>query len=321
MPPNRSATYFTPAPKYNPKGLSANDTALYTRGYHDAMKAVQHGVVWIEGKTYSQIPMYLPDPLEWNQPHDGRREPHDRHPSVDRSYSRPQPIWDERDVKRENLGPYGPSRSHSDPVPRLGVAPYPPDFYRPSAPPGYGYPPQMEPGPPHYPVHMSGPPMGPYMGGEYGPRYYPVPMRPPGQQMRSRQQISCHPCRNRKVKCSGTTPCEACIKIKREHECVYEKTVRRRGKGKKAGTTTDENGDSKPDTGEEGQSEDDRRDVSTSPSRGRMDFERRVDDRERRDEDEGERVSRSADRKRPHSRSRSPRRRSALGPRHQRDSP
>ncbi|GMK58871.1 hypothetical protein CspeluHIS016_0603130 [Cutaneotrichosporon spelunceum] len=315
MPPNRGATYFTPAPRYNPKGLSSNETASYTRGYNDAMEAVQHGVVWIEGKAYSQIPMHLPEPMDWIHPHDNRREPQDRNPSVEQGYGRAQPAWDERDVKREDVGVYGPSRSHSDPVQRPAVASYPPDYYRAGAPPSFGYPSQMEPGPPHHPIHMGGPPMWPYMGPEYGARYYPLPLRPPGHQMRSRQQISCHPCRNRKVKCSGTTPCEACVKIKREHECVYEKTVRRRGKGKKAGTTADENGESKPDTAEEGQSEDERREDSASP------FRERREDRERQLAGESETEHRDGHRKRPRSRSHSPRRRASPAPRCQRDSP
>jgi hypothetical protein len=159
------------------------------------------------------------------------------------------------------------------------------------------------------------------MGPEaYGAQYYSMQMRPPGQQMRSRQQISCHPCRNRKVKCSGTTPCEACVKIKREHECLYEKTVRRRGKGKKAGTSNDENGEMKRDGHDDRQSDDERRDESTSPARERRDGERR-DERDRRGELDGERELRDGERKRPRSRSRSPPRRSAPVPRHGRDSP
>lgn len=276
----------------------------------------------------SQIPMLIPDGGDWNQPPDGRRGPNERHPSVERGYGRPPLAWDERDSSRDELAPYGQSRSHSAPVPRAGGGPYPPEYYRPHRPPSYGYPPPMEPGL-HYPVHMGGPPMGPFMGPEYAAhgQYYSMQMRPPGQQMRSRQQISCHPCRNRKVKCSGTTPCEACVKIKREHECIYEKTIRRRGKGKKA-STSEENGEPRPD---ERQSEDERRDVSRSPVRGR-DRERERRDGERRDgerRDELERLAkpdsegepRDVERKRPHSRSRSPPRRSAPAPRRGRDSP
>ncbi|KLT43637.1 hypothetical protein CC85DRAFT_291420 [Cutaneotrichosporon oleaginosum] len=282
------------------------------------MEAVRHGVVWIGDKLYSQIPMYVPDAAEWTQPADGRRPPpHDSHPSVERGYGRPPP-WDERDVKREDISPYGgPSRSHSAPVPRASLPPYPSEHYRHSGPPGYAYPPPMEHGPPHYPVHMGGPPMGPYMGPDYSSPYFTLPIRPQSQQMRSRQQISCHPCRNRKVKCSGTTPCEACVKIKREDECVYEKTVRRRGKGKKAGTGSEENGEHKLESTDERQSDDERRDASTSPVRERKDVELR-DERERQD---GDRESRDGTRKRPRSRPTSPHRRTAPAPRRMRESP
>lgn len=120
-----------------------------------------------------------------------------------------------------------------------GYAPPPPHHRSPEHYPGA----TMHPGlPPHtYPPSVPGLPHG------VAPPHVVPFMRQPSSvaspaasmpQLRHRQIISCHPCRLRKVKCSGGKPCEACVKIKRTSECRYEKTVRRRGKGKK-GLQTD----------------------------------------------------------------------------------
>lgn len=136
--------------------------------------------------------------------------------------------------------PYAHPHAHSGP--QVGSGPGTVPDYAPPFPPATA--------PYQYPYSGSHyPPPGPYDHPAYGPPPHIIPggmyaghtagaysrsSEQPTPHMRNRQMISCHPCRSRKVKCSGGHPCEACIKIKKTSECEYEKTVRRRGKGKKS---------------------------------------------------------------------------------------
>jgi len=38
---------------------------------------------------------------------------------------------------------------------------------------------------------------------------------------RVRTVLACNPCRRKKVKCNGTTPCQKCIAARKEQNCVY----------------------------------------------------------------------------------------------------
>lgn len=139
-------------------------------------------------------------------------------------------------------GPPPPQRPPSVPH-RYGPEDYSPAPQAPHLPPYYTASPHSG-GPPQY-TQLHGqhyPPPGhplPMVDGP-PPHVPPVPLPP---LMRHRQVISCHPCRSRKVKCSGGKPCDACIKIKRTGECEYEKAVRRRGKGRKRSEKSEGEGD------------------------------------------------------------------------------
>lgn len=154
---------------------------------------------------------------------------------------RPAPDYGDRGGGPAMVGPpLGPPNHMQPQRPPSGPQRYN-DFYSP-APQAQQLPPYYTPSPPHpgralmYPPikheHATSPPSHglPLLGRPPSGTGVPAALQPI---MRHRQMISCHPCRSRKVKCSGGKPCDACIKIKRTSECEYEKTVRRRGKGRK----------------------------------------------------------------------------------------
>lgn len=49
----------------------------------------------------------------------------------------------------------------------------------------------------------------------------------------ARLAISCYPCREKKLKCDGDTPCDPCVRKGNQHNCAYATEVRRRGKTQK----------------------------------------------------------------------------------------
>ncbi|WWC89946.1 uncharacterized protein L201_004875 [Kwoniella dendrophila CBS 6074] len=55
---------------------------------------------------------------------------------------------------------------------------------------------------------------------------------PPAKRAK-RQQISCFPCRERKLKCDGKIPCAQCSRRHIDGQCKYADRIRRRGRGKK----------------------------------------------------------------------------------------
>ncbi|KAH8916647.1 hypothetical protein BT69DRAFT_756443 [Atractiella rhizophila] len=53
-----------------------------------------------------------------------------------------------------------------------------------------------------------------------------------GQKRREKVPSACHPCRQRRIRCSGTRPvCERCLQRNIEAECNYDVRPRMRGKG------------------------------------------------------------------------------------------
>lgn len=216
--------------------------------------------------TDHRVPLWPPPP---GRPTSQPRPPTAHEPDLEREAKRDSERRS-RDRELEAL-PYPPAKNQRL-SPARSIVTHPSPY--PSAPPPYpphahplshsgvqavsgsatvpDYAPPYPPAAPHYQYPYPGshyPPAGPYDHPSYGPPAHAMPggmygghgagaysraPEQPTQHLRNRQMISCHPCRSRKVKCSGGHPCEACIKIKKTSECEYEKTVRRRGKGKKS---------------------------------------------------------------------------------------
>ncbi|ORY24993.1 hypothetical protein BCR39DRAFT_545514 [Naematelia encephala] len=68
---------------------------------------------------------------------------------------------------------------------------------------------------------------------------HPPPARydmPSGSETRhrTRQAISCFPCRQKKLRCDGAKPCVQCVRRNSIEKCAYADGVRRRGKGRRA---------------------------------------------------------------------------------------
>ncbi|WVQ98807.1 hypothetical protein IAU59_005938 [Kwoniella sp. CBS 9459] len=116
------------------------------------------------------------------------------------------------------------------------------------------------------------PPFGPPSNSSSSPGGHSGPSR-----RSKRQQISCWPCRERKMKCDGGRPCASCAKRHIDGLCNYAESVRRRGRGKKAAETGK---DSDPDDEfEHGHEHDhDQPEASTSAEQGGMREEGKGDD-------------------------------------------
>ncbi|EKD01358.1 hypothetical protein A1Q2_04346 [Trichosporon asahii var. asahii CBS 8904] len=265
FPQERPRAFFTPLATAH-RDLSTWPRDLvdtYRLGWEDAMAAVAEGQFHIDDVVHHRVPLWPPPGRPTSQP----RPPTAHDPELEREAKRDLERRS-RDRELETL-PY-PANKEPRLSPARSMVAHPSAY--PSAPPPYppyahphshsgaqvgsgpgpipDYAPPYPPATAPYPYPYTGghyPPSGPYDHPSYGPHVMPGGMyggpgagaysrasEQPTPHLRNRQMISCHPCRSRKVKCSGGHPCEACIKIKKTSECEYEKTVRRRGKGKKS---------------------------------------------------------------------------------------
>ncbi|WWC61018.1 uncharacterized protein I303_103596 [Kwoniella dejecticola CBS 10117] len=85
---------------------------------------------------------------------------------------------------------------------------------------------------PHSIVHP--PPASDYFSTAFHHPGQPHSAYPPPKRAK-RQQISCYPCRNRKLKCDGKKPCAQCSRRHIDGQCKYAENIKRRGRGKKVG--------------------------------------------------------------------------------------
>ncbi|WVQ69983.1 uncharacterized protein L199_008207 [Kwoniella botswanensis] len=96
------------------------------------------------------------------------------------------------------------------------------------------------------------PPASDYFGRAFHHSHPGSSDHPPAKRPK-RQQISCYPCRQRKLRCDGKTPCAQCSRRHIDGQCRYADRIRRRGRGKKVNEEEQGTGDSEEhdDEGEE----------------------------------------------------------------------
>ncbi|WWD01295.1 hypothetical protein V866_008238 [Kwoniella sp. B9012] len=103
------------------------------------------------------------------------------------------------------------------------------------------------------PLHkVHPPPASDYFGRAFHHSHPGSSDHPPAKRPK-RQQISCYPCRQRKLRCDGKTPCAQCSRRHIDGQCRYADRIRRRGRGKKVNEEEQGTGDSEEhdDEGEE----------------------------------------------------------------------
>ncbi|OCF71764.1 hypothetical protein I204_07827 [Kwoniella mangroviensis CBS 8886] len=103
------------------------------------------------------------------------------------------------------------------------------------------------------PLHkIHPPPASDYFGRAFHHSHPGSSDHPPAKRPK-RQQISCYPCRQRKLRCDGKTPCAQCSRRHIDGQCRYADRIRRRGRGKKVNEDEQGTGDSEEhdDEGEE----------------------------------------------------------------------
>ncbi|WRT67226.1 uncharacterized protein IL334_004192 [Kwoniella shivajii] len=202
-----------------------SEVALYYRGFDDAMMMVQSGVGRLGEDTFFQVHISNRDPL---------------HPTT---------VDQDKDLTPRlescNVPPPQPPHYHQRQQVgqqlRIDPSLQSPDTHtRQSIPNTKASTPTVS--TPHRIVHP--PPASDYFNAAFPSNSAPASQR--AQKRTKRQPISCYPCRDRKLKCDGKTPCGQCSKRHIDGQCHYAKAIRRRGRNRK----TDDDGDEADDLSE-----------------------------------------------------------------------